>query len=244
MSNRLAMLISGGGTTMREVIKACTSGEIPDMVPACVIASKPTAGGIEKAKALGVPERNIHVISPRMGPDAFAREMLAALELAKVDVVAQLGWLPRTPLAVIARYGGWIFNQHPGPLDPGYPDFGGPGMYGSRVHCARLRFAQECGDPEQMWTEAVAQRVHVNFDQGEVLCWERVPIEEGDTVASLQARVLAAEHRVQVRNLQEVARFLFARRAGRVLDVRLIDPRHYALLERCKEEAGRAYPHG
>lgn len=63
MDERLATLISGGGTTMREIIKACQSGEIP-MNIACVISSIPTAGGIEKARRLGIPEHDIVVVNP------------------------------------------------------------------------------------------------------------------------------------------------------------------------------------
>ena len=63
MKERLATLISGGGTTMQEIIRACQSGEIPLDV-ACVISSTPTAGGIEKARRLGIPDTDIVVVDP------------------------------------------------------------------------------------------------------------------------------------------------------------------------------------
>jgi len=53
MRERLVTLISGGGTTMEQIIKACQSGEIP-MDVAGVISSSPKAGGLEKARRLGI----------------------------------------------------------------------------------------------------------------------------------------------------------------------------------------------
>ena len=63
MKERLASLISGGGTTMQEIVKACQSGEIP-MDVACIVSSTPTAGGLEKARKLGIPEADILIIDP------------------------------------------------------------------------------------------------------------------------------------------------------------------------------------
>ena len=63
MKERLASLISGGGTTMQEIVKACQSGEVP-MDLGCVISSSSTAGGIKRAKDLGIPEKDIVVIDP------------------------------------------------------------------------------------------------------------------------------------------------------------------------------------
>lgn len=63
MKERLASLISGGGTTMEQIVKACQSGEVP-MEIACIISSSPNAGGIEKAQRLGIPDKDIIVIDP------------------------------------------------------------------------------------------------------------------------------------------------------------------------------------
>ena len=60
---RLALLISGGGTTMSEIIKATQTQELSVEI-ACVIASTPQAGGLEKAKKLGISHKDILVISP------------------------------------------------------------------------------------------------------------------------------------------------------------------------------------
>ena len=81
---RLATLISGGGTTMAEIIKAVKSGEIPDMEIACVISSKDNAGGLEKAKNLGVPETDIVTIDPHQVQ--FSEKLLEELRKRGVTV--------------------------------------------------------------------------------------------------------------------------------------------------------------
>ena len=58
----IAIFISGGGTTMREVIWACKNGHLSHVNLAMIIASRPDAGGIEKARKAGFPEKDIVVI--------------------------------------------------------------------------------------------------------------------------------------------------------------------------------------
>lgn len=241
MRQRLAILISGGGTTMQEIVKACQSGEVP-MDIACIISSTPTAGGIEKAKSLGIPDRDIIVIDPndsrgsdkKIDSENFGLKILEELRARGVTVVTQNGWMPLTPRNVIDEYSQTIFNQHPGPV----PEFGGKGMYGRRVHAARLLFVRET--KRDYWTEAIAQRVHANFDQGVVVKSARVDILPGDTVDKLQERVLPIEHRVQIELLKDVARGNVKEILGRKL---LVRPGEEKILFQAKKAARLLYPH-
>src|SRR3989338_4157665 len=133
---RLAMLISGGGTTAAAIIKACRDGLLSGIEPVLVIASKQNINGIEIVKNLGIPEKDILVIAPKQFPtsEKFGETIIKACRQKNVDIVGQYGWLCKTPVNVIEAFRDRMINQHPGPLDPGRPDFGGPGMYGRRVH--------------------------------------------------------------------------------------------------------------
>lgn len=199
---RIALLISGGGTTAREILRACKDGRLPHVEPALVIASKPEAGGIQKALAEGMSDKSVVVIRPKRGcpgSPEFGEAILAECRKRGVDFIGQYGWLPMTPANVIEVYQGKIVNQHPGPLDPERPsgfDFGGDGMYGRRVHCARLYFVRKVlGD---YWTEAVSHRATCKLDRGAVINSARVEILPTDDVISLQERVLPVEHKVSV----------------------------------------------
>lgn len=197
MRKRLAILISDSGTTMQKMIEACQSGEIPRDI-ACIISSTPTADGIKRARLLGIPDKDIILINPddfrgndkKVDSDSFGLKILKGLKDHGATIVTQNGWMPRTPKHVIDEYSKTMFNQHPGPV----PEFGGPGMYGKRVHAVRLLFTRMV--KRDYWTEAIAQRVRGDFDQGAVVKSRRVNIYPQDSVDDLQQRVLLAEHQV------------------------------------------------
>lgn len=242
MKERLATLISGGGTTMQKIIGACRSGEIP-MDVACIISSSRTAGGIEKARFLGIPDKDIVVIDPnefrrddkKVDLKNFGLRILEELKARGVTVVTQNGWLPLTPGNVIDEFPGMIFNQHPGPV----PEFGGQGMYGRRVHAARLIFVRMT--ERDYWTEAIGQRVHRNYDQGVVVKSARIDILPEDTVEDLQKRVLLVEHQVQIALLKDVASGNIREAATRGT---LIKPGEEQILILAKKVAKILYPHG
>lgn len=237
---RLSSLISGGGTTMEAIGKACLSGEIPFDF-ACVISSDPKAGGIARAKNLGISTEDILVINPedfreegKINREKFGQAILKELKKRKVDVVLQNGWMPLTPENVIGAYPGKIFNQHPGPV----PEFGGRGMFGKAVHAAVLEFGRIAG--RNFSTEAICQRVSPDFDAGEVVKSETVEVKTDDTPESLSARVLPIEHRVQIELLKDFAN-------GKVREVTrpsLVLAGEEEILEEAKQKAIAMYPKG
>jgi phosphoribosylglycinamide formyltransferase 1 len=96
---------------------------------------------------------------------------------------------------VVARYRWRMINIHPALL----PEFGGPGMYGQRVHAAVLASgARESG--------ATVHYVDEQYDRGPIIARARVPVAPGDTAETLAARVLTAEHRLLPRVVLELAR--------------------------------------
>ena len=116
---------------------------------------------------------------------AEGAEWLDRLDRHRVDLLVLAGYLKLVPAAVITRYRHRIVNIHPALL----PAFGGPGMYGRRVHEAVLRSgARESG--------ATVHLVDEVYDRGEILAQRRVPVLPDDTPDRLAARVLEVEHRL------------------------------------------------
>jgi phosphoribosylglycinamide formyltransferase-1 len=229
---------------MAAILQAIRTEEVPNAHSALVIASKPGIGAIQKAKEAGVDEKDIMVIPPESCSfPEFGEKILHACRERGVDFIGQYGWLPRTPPFVIDEYEGRMVNQHPGPLNPELPgyDFGGQGMYGLRVSAARLYFVKKTG--RQLYTEATAQRVHRNFDQGEVLGVEQVVVHpESDTPEALHRRVLPAEHRLHI---AVVKQFAEGRERGLVRPAYyFVRPEEKTLLDQCKKQAISDYPHG
>jgi len=218
---RTAFLISGGGTTMEATIKAYIEGRLKGILPVAVIASTQQAGGIVKAKNLGIPE--VLVVSKKDLPttEAFAEKLLAIFNRLQVDLISQNGWLPLTPKQVVDQYPKMIVNQHPGPLDPGRAiDFGGKGMFGKRVTCSRLAYCLLTG--QNFWTEASTHFVTPEYDRGDLIRVERLEFSDPNfrvTVAQLntdeqiqdwlksqtpqlQAQLLPLEHHNVIATLQ------------------------------------------
>jgi len=142
---KIALLISGGGSTMEAIIKAVQNGVLKNIEPVLVISSKKDAGGIEKARALGIKNEDILIIRPKdfLSREDFGEKIISECKKRNVDFIGQYGWMVLTPENVIREYKNMIVNQHPGPLDMGEPDFGGKGMYGLRVHQARIEFVKK-----------------------------------------------------------------------------------------------------
>ncbi|MCH7828379.1 hypothetical protein IH982_00710 [Patescibacteria group bacterium] len=238
---RLALLISGGGSTTQAIIRASKSGQLA-VQPVCVIASTNEAGGIKLALKEEIAPKDVLVLKPEeyVSPEAFGEAILAACRARGVDIIGQYGWMPRTPANVIAAFLGRMINQHPGPLDPGRPDFGGRGMFGRRVHAARLWFVRKTG--QDFWTEATAQLVAEQFDKGALLKTQRLKILPDDDPKLLQRRLLSVEHEVQIATLQD-----FALGQVKVLLPRkypLVPPDKESLLKEAKQIACARFPHG
>lgn len=236
---RLGSLVSGGGSTMEQIVLASQNGWL-QMDVACVLASKEGIGAIKKANSYGIA---LEIVNPdefrgddgKVDQYGFGQVILRSLQKHGVTVVTQNGWLPLTPENVIDTYKDAIFNQHPGPV----PEFGGKGMYGRRVHAARLLFTRMT--KRDYWTEAIAQRVHEDYDRGVVVKSQQVEIFPGDIVDDLQQRVLPIEHGVQIELLKDVTR-------GEVKEVErkflLIKPGEEHVLFEAKKIAKLLYPNG
>src|SRR5947207_526404 len=168
-----AFFISGGGTTAQAVIQSAQHGELKNLIhPVVLVSSNPNAGGIQKAKDLGVP---IEIIQKEnyLDQQSFGNEILEILQKYQVDFISQNGWLPLTPKNIIEKFHKKIINQHPGSLDPGRPDFGGKGMYGARVICARIIYAIVTHE-EHPYTEATTHFVTEEFDKGNIIRVKRL----------------------------------------------------------------------
>jgi formyltetrahydrofolate-dependent phosphoribosylglycinamide formyltransferase len=188
---RVAVLASGRGSNLEALLEAC-QGHAPARV-VLVASDRPTAPALERARARGVAT---HLIAHPSDGAALGR----VLSQAQVDLVVLAGYLKLVPQAVVAQFRDRIINIHPALL----PAFGGPGMYGLRVHQAVLASGATISG-------ATVHLVNEEYDRGPIVAQWPVPVAPDDTPASLAARVLEVEHRLLVRVVLEAAR------AGRVV---------------------------
>ncbi len=176
---KLAILASGKGST----------AEVLFDLALLVITNNPNAGVIEKAKNAGLPVEI--VLREGKSLEQFGEELLRVLKKYQINFISQNGWETLTPATVVKEFEGRITNNHPAPLDPGYPDFGGKGMKGLVVHQAVLNFAKKVNRPFK--TEIDIHLITEEFDKGELVAKREVEVEPGDTPEILQARLKEVE---------------------------------------------------
>jgi formyltetrahydrofolate-dependent phosphoribosylglycinamide formyltransferase len=178
---RIAVLLSGNGTSLENLFEQIDAGRVPAEV-VVVVSSKPDAYGLERARRRGVPA----VAVPRrehVDADRFNDALHAVLEQYDVDLVALLGFLSLFQLR--GRYTGRAINVHPALI----PAFSGHGFYGRRVYDAVLESGVKV-------TGATVHFTDDEYDHGPIILQEAVPVLEDDTPERLAERVTAAERRL------------------------------------------------
>ena len=175
---RLGVLISGGGTTLINILKYINEDKLNAEVNV-VISSRSTVTGIEKAKNAGLDVKIIRT-KDYHDIDGFSKRIEAELVAAKVDLVIQGGWLCLWKIPY--RYKNRAMNIHPALL----PSFGGKGMWGHHVHEAVLNAGcKVSGCTVHFCTN--------EYDDGPIIIQRTCEVLNGDTPDTLAARVFEQE---------------------------------------------------
>jgi phosphoribosylglycinamide formyltransferase-1 len=174
---RLAVLISGSGRTLDNLIERIAGGRLAAVIKV-VISSRADVRGVRIAEAAGLPVR---VVSPqRVSAADFSTSIFEVCASAGVDLVVMAGFLHL--VAVPPAFAGRVINIHPSLL----PAFGGKGFHGMHVHRAVL-------DRGCTVSGCTVHLVDDEYDHGRILLQQTVPVLPDDTPESLAARVFAAE---------------------------------------------------
>jgi formyltetrahydrofolate-dependent phosphoribosylglycinamide formyltransferase len=174
----LAVLVSGSGTTLQNLIDQIGAGALDARIK-LVVGSRPDLLGVQRAIDAGL---EIAVVNRRQFADvtSFSRAVFQHIDRAGVDLVCLAGWL--CLLEIPPQYEGRVMNIHPALL----PSFGGRGMYGRRVHQAVL-------DRGEKISGCTVHFVNAEYDAGPVILQRSCPVEADDTPESLANRVFEQE---------------------------------------------------
>jgi phosphoribosylglycinamide formyltransferase-1 len=179
VKQRVAILISGGGSNMLALLRDMATGDHP--AQAVLVASNdPTAAGLAKAAAQGIATAAVDHRPFKGDRAAFEEALLEPILAARPDILCLAGFMRVLTPGFVARFEGRMLNIHPSLL-PLYP--------GLHTHQRAL----EAGDTQAGCT---VHEVTPVLDDGPILGQARVPIQPGDTPESLAARVLVQEHRL------------------------------------------------
>ncbi|HEV6965370.1 phosphoribosylglycinamide formyltransferase [Roseateles sp.] len=175
---RLVILISGRGSNMEAIVKACAAEGWPATV-AAVVSNRPDAAGLAFAAERGIPTA---VVDHK----AFGRREDFDAELARVidgfapDLVVLAGFMRILGAGFTARYARRMLNIHPSLL---------PAFTGLHTHERAI----------EMGCKVAGVTVHfvtAELDHGAIVIQAAVPVLPGDDAKALAARVLTAEHRI------------------------------------------------
>jgi len=177
---RLAVLISGTGRTLANLIEAIAAATLGAEIVA-VVSSRVGVRGLEIAEAAGIPAA---VVTRKSYPDdgSFSEAIYAAIAPYEPDLIICAGFLKR--LVVPPEWESRILNIHPCLIPES--NAAGAGFYGDRVHQAVI----DCGATT---SGATVHVVDNEYDQGPVVMKETVPVLPSDTASDLAARVFALE---------------------------------------------------
>lgn len=182
----VAVLISGAGSNLRALLEAANDPAYPAHIE--VVGADRPADGLEHAEEFGVPTFTVpfRAFESR---EAWGEELASQLRAWKPDLIVLSGLMRLLPAGVVAEFSPRIINTHPAYL----PEF--PGAHG-------VRDALAAGATQ---TGASVIVVDDGVDSGPILAQERVPIEPGDTEATLHARIKPVERRLLIDVVRRIA---------------------------------------
>ncbi|QQO11336.1 phosphoribosylglycinamide formyltransferase [Breznakiella homolactica] len=182
----ILVLVSGNGTNLQALLDAEKENRLGGGVIRGVVSDRAGAFALTRAAAENIPcfteLPDTSLPREQRRRDLSDRILKRARETDAVLIILA-GFLSILEGELIHAYAGRIINIHPSLL----PKFGGPGMYGDRVHRAVL----DSGETESGCTVHI---VDEGTDTGPALLRRRVPVLPGDTPDSLAERIHREEH--------------------------------------------------
>lgn len=173
-----AVLISGSGTTLKNLIEQRDRGTLP-VEFRLVVSSKKEAGGLNYAKGACIPT----VVVPKLrlqSANEHSESVFGPIREAGAELVVMGGYLQH--VLIPADFENKVINIHPSLI----PSFSGKGMYGLKVHQAAIDFGVKVSG-------CTVHFVDNEYDHGPIILQSTCKVLETDTAESLQRRVFELE---------------------------------------------------
>jgi phosphoribosylglycinamide formyltransferase 1 len=205
---RVAILISGRGSNMSALIEAAKDQGYPAEI-ALVVCNDPEAEGLARAKAAGIATAVVDHRPFGKDREAFDRALQAVIIPQRIDIVCLAGFMRLLTPWFVQQWEGRLLNIHPALL---------PAFKGLDTHARALADGVKQHG-------ATVHFVVPEMDSGPIVAQAAVPVRDGDTEATLAARVLEIEHRIYPQALRLVAEGRVTFASGRCLiDDRPVEP--------------------
>ncbi|MFA6451128.1 MAG: phosphoribosylglycinamide formyltransferase [bacterium] len=182
---RLAVLLSGGGTTFQYIQDRIEAGSL-EAQTAVVVSSRADAFGLERAKKHGIPAfavpRKEFAQYDNQALTFFNQKLLETIEPHKPDLIVLAGFMSLLTAEFVERWRGRIMNTHPALI----PAFCGENFYGDKVHKAAVDYGVKI-------TGCTIHFVDELYDHGPIILQQAVPVADEDSYEDVARNVQAAE---------------------------------------------------
>ncbi len=185
MEFNIAILISGGGSNMVNIVKASQKEEIKSKV-LIVIADGPQAEGIKKAKDLGVDSKIINY--NKLSKKEFEQKLLGYLKKKKINLICLAGFMKILSKEFIKNWERKIINIHPSLL---------PSFKGLNTHEKAIKMKVK-------YSGCTVHFVNEKLDSGEIIDQDIVKINDKDNEHSLRKKILMKEHKLYIRVIRKM----------------------------------------
>jgi phosphoribosylglycinamide formyltransferase-1 len=180
----IAVFGSGRGSNFQAILDAIQAGTLRGARVVVVVSNNSDAGILNIARANGIPAMHMSRMQFKTEED-FELGILNLLKSYNVNFVALAGYMKHLSSKIINTYKNRVVNIHPALL----PKFGGPGMYGMRVHEAVIA----AGETK---SGATVHMLDEEYDHGPIVMQQMIQVAPDDTAESLAAKVLKVEHQL------------------------------------------------
>jgi phosphoribosylglycinamide formyltransferase 1 len=198
----LGVLASGSGSNLQAILDAAADGRLDARI-AVVVADRPGAYALERARAAGVPAETLEFPADgcAVSREAHETRLVEVLGAYGVNAVALAGYMRVVTPVLLRAYPGRVLNIHPALL----PSF--PGLH---VQAAAIAHGVK-------FSGCTVHFVDEGVDTGPIIIQAVVPVRDDDTPDSLAARILREEHRIYPQALQYLAEGRLGIQGRRVL---------------------------
>lgn len=187
---RIAVLISGSGSTLKNLIALIARGELGVEI-GLVVSSSEKADGLNHARDANIPFKVVRKLKEDT-VEQFSEKIFSACRDHSIGLVVMGGFIKQ--ISVPGDFENRIINVHPSLI----PAFCGQGFYGSRVHQSVIDYGCKISG-------CTVHFVDNQYDHGPIILQQAVEVHSTDTASDLAARVQKAEREVYPRVIQKIA---------------------------------------
>lgn len=182
---KIGVLISGGGSNLQALINNINLGNINGEIR-LIISNKKEAYGLERGRLAGI---ETIFLNPKdyISDEKFNEKLIEEFKKRDIELIVLAGYIKVLSKSFVEAFSKKIINIHPSLI----PSFCGKNYYGKRVHEEVLKYGVK-------YTGATVHFVDEGTDTGPIILQDIVKVDEGDTVDTLQKKVLNIEHKILV----------------------------------------------